>query len=170
MLAGHYRHVRKRTDAIDCRYVAHLNERVAPIAGFENITHEISEPLTLENLFGFGILFSVFGPQNELLLQGLAVALAHAARQVEIDQGICVAVVELRTFGVFDVDGHLPCRAPGGDILLREVGRHLFELYENAALLLGGLGSACGHEQRLVGPAFESAARNYFLFTHSIGI
>ena len=141
-----------------------------PIAGFEDVFHEVGEPLSLEHLFCFDVLFSVPGSQDELLLQGLAVALAHAARQVEVYQRIGVTVVELRPLGVLDVDGHLPCRAPGCDVLLREVRCHLVELYEDAALLLGGLGGARGHEQRFVGPALESAARSYFLFTHSIGV
>ena len=150
MLARHKRYVGEGAHAVHGRNVAQLNERVPPITGLKHIAHEVREPLALENLHCRIVLFPVLGFQHEFLLQGLAVPLADAAREVQVDQRVGVAVVKSAALGVLDIERHLPCLPPCRNIFLRETCRNLVELDEDASLLLGGFGRAGGSHQGLV--------------------
>ena len=73
-------------------------------------------------------------------LEGLghdeALSLGDTAREMGVDLLVAVDVVETLPVGRVDIDGHLPCRPPVGDVLACERVGGTLQLYDDRTDLL----------------------------------
>ena len=96
--------------------ISELDERMSPVAAVEDEAAEPFEPCLVEVMKGLLVLFAVVVYKLEGLCHDESFPLRDAPREMSIDLDIAIDVVELLTVWRVDIDGHLPCAAPVGNV------------------------------------------------------
>lgn len=118
------------------------------------------KPLALEECRRFGDFLAIAIDELEGTGKGLALTLLDSPRDVSIDEGVCVDIVESESTRVVYGESRLPSTSPGGYVLSSEgigevlledtTSSHRFLQRSNASLSLrdDAIGVACFHRQR----------------------
>ena len=120
MLAGYERRGSKADTFTVLDDLSQLDEAMPPEDGIEGKVSEVVKPLTLEECGCFGDFLAIAIDELEGTGKGLALTLLNRPRDVSIDEGICVDIVESESTRVIYREGRLPRTSPRGYVLSGE--------------------------------------------------